>query len=190
MDPSYQPDPKARIDAQYRRIGVTRFVPDIRGARSIVERYKGQPNAEEAVLARTSKGYAGCWVLAMGTNEAANQYVGGVVPLDDRIDLLMKPIGDRPVMWLTVKTLKSSGPYGDAQMQKWNAALVRACARYPNMRVYDWRAEVQDRWYIPDRIHFSTAGYAQRATRIANAFATAFPAGGPPAPGCLVRSTG
>ncbi len=189
MDPTYQPDPAARVDAQYARVGVDDFTADISGARSIVERFEGRPNAEEAVSSRTDRGYDGCWTLALGVNEAANQYVGGVVPLADRIDRLMRHIpADAPVLWLTVRTLVRSGPYGDAQMKKWNAALLDACRRYPHLRVYDWRAEVRSSWYIDDKVHFSTAGYAQRAMRIADALAVAFPADSPSPEGCLVRS--
>jgi peptidoglycan/LPS O-acetylase OafA/YrhL len=189
MDPAYQPNRRARIDAQYARVGVTDFTADISGARSIVEHYKGNPNAEEAVASRTDAGYTGCWTLAMGVNEAANQYVGGVVPPDRRIDLVMRHIPpDTPVLWLTVRTLNSSGPYGDAQMKKWNAALVDACRRYPNIRVYDWRTEVKSSWFVPDRIHYTNKGYTQRAARIADALARAFPADAPPPDTCLVRS--
>jgi peptidoglycan/LPS O-acetylase OafA/YrhL len=189
MDPAYQPDKKARIDRQYRRVGVQDFTADISGARSIVEHYKDNPNAEEAVQSRTDQGYAGCWTLAMGVNEAANQYVGGVVSLDKRIDLVMRHIPrDTPVLWVTVRTLNSGGPYGDPQMQKWNAALVTACERYPNMRVYNWRSEAKSSWYVTDGIHFTTKGYTQRAARIADALAWAFPADGPSPAGCLVRS--
>ena len=189
MDPAYQPDPTARIDAQYKRVGVKDFVADISGARSIVEHYRNKPNAEEAVKARTDRGYAGCWTLAMGVNEAANQYVGGVVPLARRIDLVMRHIPrDSPVLWLTVRTLNRSGPYGDPEMTKWNSALLDACRRYPNLRVYDWRAEAKSSWFVPDKIHFTTAGYTQRAARIADALARAFPAGAPFAQTCVVRS--
>jgi peptidoglycan/LPS O-acetylase OafA/YrhL len=189
MDPAYLPARKARIDRQYKRVGVTDFTADISGARSIVERYQGLPNAEEAVISRTDKGYTGCWTLAMGVNEAANQYVGGVVPLDERIDLVMRHIPtDAPVLWLTVRTLNSSGPYSDAEMQKWNSALVEACHRYPNIRVYDWRAEVKSSWFITDRIHYTTKGYTQRAARIADALARAFPADAPSPDTCLVSS--
>jgi peptidoglycan/LPS O-acetylase OafA/YrhL len=188
VDPAYQPIKKARIAAQYKRIGITDFQADIYGGRSIVETYKGQPNAQEAVNRRLAAGYDGCWVIAMGINEAANQYVGGTYPFDKRIDLLMRPIGDRPVLWLTGRTLRSSGAYGDAQMVKWNKALKAACSRYPNMRVYDWRAEVKRSWFVDDGIHFTAKGYRERAARIADAFARAFPADRPSHPGCIVES--
>jgi len=185
-DPHYLPDPKDRIDSQYGRVGARSVQTDILGARSIVEHYKGQPNAQEAAAKRMDAGYDGCWVLAMGTNEAADVAVGSNVGLDRRIDLLMREIKGQPAMWLTVKTLRPSGPWSEAQMQKWNAALTRACGRYPNMRVYDWAAQVKNAWFIPDGIHFTTPGYRERARRTALALAAAFPAGGGSPAGCLV----
>ena len=116
--------------------------------------------------------------MAMGANEAANQAVGGSVRSNERIDLIMKPIGDHPVLWLTVKTRKTRGPYANREMRKWNAALLDGCRRYPNMRVYDWAGQVDDSWFINDGIHFTTHGYAERGKRIAEALATAFPKDG------------
>jgi peptidoglycan/LPS O-acetylase OafA/YrhL len=180
------PRPGDRVDAQYARVGATGFGKDISGAMSIVETYKGQPNAETRVVERVRGGYEGCWVVAMGINEVANQAVGGVVSLEERIDTVMRHLGSQPVLWTTVRTLRSSGPYADAGMKKWNAALVKACRKYPSMRVYDWRSEVRKEWYIPDGIHFTSDGYRARALRLANALARAFPAAGTPPSGCLV----
>jgi hypothetical protein len=123
----------------------------------------------------------------MGTNEAANQAVGGPVRSEERIDLIMKPIGDHPVLWLTVKTQKTRGPYANREMRKWNAALLDGCRRYPNMRVYDWAGEVEDSWFISDGIHFTTRGYRERGKRIAEALASAFPQQGSSPRECLIR---
>jgi hypothetical protein len=71
-------------------------------------------------------------------------------------------------------------------MQKWNAALVRSCAEHPTMRIYDWASVVSKKWFGPDRIHYTTYGYAQRARRIANALITAFPKSSARSP-CVVR---
>ncbi|HKE68325.1 MAG TPA: acyltransferase family protein [Nocardioidaceae bacterium] len=189
MDPAYGLRPRQRIDAQYHKVGVENVDTDILGARSIVEHYHDQPNAQEATAARMDDGYDGCWVFAMGTNEVANQAVGGVTPLDERIDLLMNEIDGQPAMWLTVKTMLSSGPWANDEMEKWNDALRDACDRYPNLRVYDWASEVHDGWYIPDGIHFTTPGYAQRAKRTARALAVAYPFEGSPSSDCFVTSS-
>ena len=69
-------------------------------------------------------------------------------------------------------------PVQNANMEGWNAALSKACARHPNMRVYDWASEVRDDWFASDGIHFNTRGYRERAARIAKALARAFPKDG------------
>jgi peptidoglycan/LPS O-acetylase OafA/YrhL len=186
MDPDYGLRRGQRIDAQYRKVGAENVDTDILGARSIVEHYHDQPNAAEATASRMNDGYDGCWVFAMGTNEVANQAVGGVVPLDERIDMLMDEIDGQPAMWLTVKTRLSSGPWANEEMAKWNDALRDACERYPNLRVYDWASEVHDGWYIPDGIHFTTPGYVERARRTARALAVAFPFEGSSSDDCFV----
>jgi peptidoglycan/LPS O-acetylase OafA/YrhL len=187
MSSAYQPNKKNWVDAQYRKVGVSDVEIDISGARSVVERWHHLPNAQDAVRSELDRGYQGCWVIAMGTNEAANQAVGGPVRSKERIDLIMKPIGDHPVLWLTVKTKKTRGPYANREMRKWNAALLDGCRRYPNMRVYDWAGEVEDSWFINDGIHFTTRGYAERGKRIAEALARAFPKDGSRPTECLIR---
>ncbi|HUL27138.1 MAG TPA: hypothetical protein VLW44_15385, partial [Streptosporangiaceae bacterium] len=137
-------------------------------------------------------------VLALGTNDTADVYVGSQVGLAARIREMMTVIGRQPVMWVNVKTLVASGPYSEADMLAWNRALIRACARYPNMRVYDWAAVARNSWFIPDGVHYTSRGYAARARRIARALAAAFPQRGPAAsspatgagsqrPACLVH---
>jgi peptidoglycan/LPS O-acetylase OafA/YrhL len=174
---AYLPQARYRIDAQYRDVGVRHVHLDISGARSIVETFHGEPNAYQATASRIAAGYDGCWVFAMGTNDTANQYVGGVVPLGDRIARIMDELHGQPALWLTVRTRLSSGPWAESEMQKWNAALTAAARTYPNLRIYDWASDARDPWYISDGIHFTSEGYRARASLIARALATEFPAG-------------
>jgi len=189
VSPAYLPDASLRLPAQLRRHGVSDIRTDILGARSIVERWHNQPNAQDAVQAQLKRGYRGCWIIAMGTNDSANQAVGGVYSSTQRIDLLMKKLSGQPVLWLTVKSRNKSGAYADSHMQAFDQALLKACSRYPDLRVYDWRAEVQDSWFVDDGIHFTSAGYAQRSRRIADALANAFPADGAASSSCVVSSS-
>jgi len=184
--PAYLPVPGQRIEAQYALVGVTIQHFEISGARSIVETYEGLPNAQEVARAWKQAGYYGCWVLALGTNDTANVFVGSNVGRLERIRLMMSIIGDQPVMWVNVKSLLTSGPYAEQDMALWNAALLDACREYPNMRVFDWASVVKDAWYINDGIHYNTPGYAARSRLIAQALAGAFPGSGSH-PGCLVR---
>jgi peptidoglycan/LPS O-acetylase OafA/YrhL len=176
MSPQFLPDATQRIDAQYQQVGVATVRTEISGARSIVEKYKGQPNAAAIAASLAKKGDVGCWVIAMGTNDAANSAAGSVVGAKARIDSMMAVANGQPVMWPTLKTLINNGPYSNTAMQRFDAALLEACARYPNLRVYDWGAEVQDEWYQRDGIHFTSKGYAERGRHLARALATAFPA--------------
>jgi hypothetical protein len=178
--PAYQPDPQLRIAAQYHRVGVVRFIPQVSGARSIVETWHGFPNAYTVAEQMIRSGYRGCWVLALGTNDTADVAVGSTVGLTARIDEMMSLIGDHPVLWINLKTLLSSGPYSEARMQMWNHALLRACLRYPDMRVYDWAAVARASWFISDGIHYTPQGYAERSRLIADALALAFPETPPP----------
>jgi peptidoglycan/LPS O-acetylase OafA/YrhL/lysophospholipase L1-like esterase len=193
ISPDYLPDPRQRISAQYARVGVTTFIAKISGARSIVETYEGQPNAYTVTEQLVKQGYRGCWVLALGTNDAADVRVGSPVSMATRIKEMMSLIGNQPVMWVNVKSLLFSGPYAETGMLAWNSALIQACASYPNMRVYDWAAAAEDSWFISDGIHYTSPGYAARARLIAQALAQAFPARASPADAghqagsCLVR---
>jgi hypothetical protein len=141
-----------------------------------VETLEGQPNAYTVAQHLLRNGYQGCWVLALGTNDTADVAVGSVVPIGARISRMMSVIGNQPVLWINVKSLLSSGPYAETDMKEWDSALLRACARYPSMRVYDWADVVKTKWFISDGIHFTSAGYAARARDIARALAEAFPA--------------
>ncbi len=171
----YLPDPKQLISAQYARVGATTQHLEVSGARSIYENFEGEPNAQEVAEAWKNEGFKGCWVIAMGTNEAANVAAGSTVTYDDRIDLMMSTIGDEPVIWVNVKSLVPNGPYAAANMVSWDKALREACDRYPNMRIYNWAEDVKDEWFIPDGIHFTSEGYAARGRLIADALLEAFP---------------
>lgn len=185
---SYLPDPGQRLRAQYARVGVRTSHLEITGATSIVETLPGGTNAQTVARRLVNEGFHGCWVIALGTNDSADVYVGSSVTLRQRVARMMAVIGHAPALWVNAKSLVSNGPYSESDMQHWNQALVQACSRYPNMRVYDWASVVKDRWFIPDGIHYYSPGYAARAHLIANALAKAFPAGGPPASGCVVHT--
>ncbi|NHN56466.1 acyltransferase [Calidifontibacter sp. DB0510] len=188
QSPNYLPNPADRIKAQLQRVGVTTFYPEISGARSIIETWQGQPNAQSVADKYLTAGYNGCWILALGTNDAANLYTGGA-DYPTRIAAMMSKIpSDQPVLWVNTKSLVKSGYYSAAHNVDWSNSLQQACAQYPNMRVYDWASEVQDQWFIDDNIHFNTPGYRERSRRIAHALAVGVPARGASPKACLVSS--
>ena len=184
--PSYLPDPAQRLDAQFARVGVTSQHIEISRARSIVETLAGQANAYDVARQLVAQGFRGCWVLALGTNDTANIYAGSTIGRMARIERMMSVVGDQPVMWVNLKSLLTSGPYAEANMQLWDRTLMQACARYPNMRVFDWASKINDSWFISDEVHYTSTGYAQRARLTANALVHAFPTSGK-SQGCVVH---
>ena len=182
----FLPNSDERLAARYRAVGVERFFPEISGARSMVETLGGEPNAAEIVSVRRATGYRGCYVLALGTNDPANTR-GDVARLGARIDSMIAKMGSNRTLWTTTKTMRAEGPYQNANMLHWNQAVVQACARHPNMRVYDWASEVEDAWFLRDGVHFNGNGCRERAARLARAVARAFPRDAAPASECVVH---
>jgi len=185
ISPAYLPNPAQRLAAQYHDVGVRAVRTNISGARSVVEVLPGQVNGYDAARAIYQSGFRGCWVLALGTNDTADVAVGSQVGLMSRIQRMMAAAHGLPVLWVNLRSLLASGPYSEANMQTWDATLLRACARYPSMRVFDWAGLARAKWYISDGIHFTSAGYAVRGRDIARALAEAFPRDGQRT-GCVV----
>jgi|HubBroStandDraft_1064217.scaffolds.fasta_scaffold05952_3 peptidoglycan/LPS O-acetylase OafA/YrhL len=176
--PDYLPDAAQRLGAQYHDVGVRQVRTAISGARSIVEVLPGQLNGYQIARDLVRSGFRGCWVIALGTNDTANVAVGSSVGFTTRINEMMSVARGEPVMWVNVKSLLAYGPYAESNMEAWNAALLRACGRYPNLRIFDWAAVARTSWFISDGIHYTSQGYAARAQLIARALAEAFPSTG------------
>ena len=169
------PDPAQQLPARYSDVGVRHLRIDASGGRSIVETLPGQVNGYNVALSWWNQGYRGCWVFALGTNDAANVAAGSSVGMMARIQEMMSVAHGEPVMWVNTVTQLSSGPYAEANEQLWDDTLVQALARYPNMRIFDWASVAQPSWFLSDGIHYNSAGCAVRAQAIADALANAFP---------------
>lgn len=174
-------EPSERLDAQYWRVGVERVVIESAGGRSLREHREGRENGLQVARRLRASGHRGCWVVALGTNDAATvaRGGGGVAAMTSRVEALMAVIGVDPVLWVDAATAGARGWYSD--MGPWNEALERALAVYPNARVYRWSADARPGWFQRDGIHYTRAGSAARARLIADALVEAFP--GMPAPG-------
>ena len=186
VSPDYLPNPADRITARYEDVGVRTVRIDISGGRSVVEVLPGQVNGYDAAQDMTRQGFRGCWVIALGTDDTADVAAGSEVGLGTRIARMMSAARGEPVLWVNIRTLVSSGPYAEPNMARFDRALLAACARYPNLRIFDWAAVARRKWFISDGIHYTSAGYAARAQQIADALARAFPLGGH-SQGCVVR---
>jgi hypothetical protein len=178
VSPQWLPDPAQRLAAQYRDVGVRHAWINASGGRSIVEEMPDQANGYTIATKWDHQGFHGCWVFALGTNDTANVSVGSNFGLTARIDEMMSAAHGQPVMWVNTQTDLSSGPWSEANMQRWNHALLQAARHYPNMRIFNWSAMVKPSWHLSDGIHYTSAGYAIRARAIAHALARAFPADG------------
>lgn len=176
ISPAVLKNPDDRIDAQYRRVGVTDVDLQISGARSIIETLPGQINAYDVAASIKRAGYHGCWVFALGVTDTANIAAGSGPGRLVRIQKMMDLVAGDPVMWLTTRTYVKDGPWSENSMLLWNAALDQAVPMYQNLHLFDWAAVVQRGWYAGDAIHYTVEGYTQRAHLIADALATIFPA--------------
>jgi hypothetical protein len=175
ISPANLPDPAQRLPARYADVGVKHLLIDASGGRSIVEELPGQVNGYLVARAWWHQGYRGCWVFALGTNDAANVAVGSSVGLMGRIKEMMSVAHGEPVLWVNTVTQLNSGPWSQANEQLWDNTLIRALAMYPNMRIFNWAAVAQPGWFLSDGIHYDTLGCAIRAEAIAHALARAFP---------------
>ena len=173
----YLPSEDDRIAVQYGRVGATTQHLEVAVARSIYETSDGVANAQDVAHAWKAQGFDGCWVFALGTNDAVSVAAGSEMTAADRIGAMMDIARGEPAIWINLKSLAPSGPTANANMESWDRALLAACDRYPNMRVYDWASQAQDQWYAEDGVHFTAEGNAERAADVAAALLAAFPAG-------------
>lgn len=169
------PSPTDRMTPQYRRVGAKKVYLDAANGRAVVEPAGGRPSGLEAIDDQRRRGHDGCWVIALGANDAARIAEGSHISADRRIDLVMHRLAGRPVLWPTVRTGDGALPhYADAHMRAFNAALRRAAHRYPNLRVYDFAAHTDRSWYV-DGVHYTPDAMIQRNRLLATALATSFP---------------
>lgn len=166
--------------AQYRRVGATTFTLDAVSGRTIVG--GPSPDAEHAVASQLAAGKRGCWVIAMGVNDAGAISTGSSISAGERIDRIMRQLQGQPVLWPTVASSNPSNrAFDSAAMATVNTALRNATTRYQNLSVVDWAAAAQPAEFT-DGIHYTAAGTADRNRRFADALAVAYPPGAGAAP--------
>ena len=173
---AYINDREGRISSRFAATGVRTLRLENSGGRSVVEHLDRQEGGETVARRIRRSGFHGCWVIALGTNDAANVAHGSGYGYTERIDRMMAIIGDDPVLWVDAKTLRKNGDYAGANMRMFDQALTKAHARYPALAVYEWSDVVADDWFQGDGIHLTTTGAAYRAALIPAALAEAFPA--------------
>jgi lysophospholipase L1-like esterase len=175
FDPAMVGGESETAAAQYRVVGVDAVFPDNDGGRSIIETLPGQINAQDVAAAVKANGYEECWVLMIGTNDAANIAAGASTGAESRIRAMMSIIGDDPVLWVDTVTQRTDDEYRNASMLAWNQVLYRVVAEYTNARVFRWYDVVRPEWFRNDGIHYTVEGSAQRARLTAQSLVTFFP---------------
>ena len=156
-------------------IGVTDLQVEVSGGRSIVETLAGQENAVTVAQRFRDAGFAGCWVIAIGTNDAANIAAGAARQADERIVAVMSVVGDDPVLWIDAASVATTGFWATPNIEAWDRVLAADIAAYPSARIAPWSGYVRPEWFESDGIHITAAGAAARAEFVANALAVGFP---------------
>lgn len=149
-------------------------------------------------ISKSTRNGIGCWVIALGTNDAArtiqrddNNLSGAMSRYRTKhfeftIDRLMKRLGDRLAIWVdtSVSATVTTPPYLPEGAAEWNAALNTVAKRYPNMVIVRWTELIalHPDWYDPSGYHYTTFGNLRRAEFVA---ATVDSIGRPSRPGIL-----
>ena len=176
ISPDYLPDPAQRLGARYAAVGVRHLKIDASGGRSIVEELPGQVNGYKVASAWQSQGYRGCWVFALGTNDAANVAAGSTIGLMARIDQMMAVAHGQPVMWVNTRHAADQRTVG--QLRTSRPGTRRWSRRWPSTRTCGSSTGRRSRsraGSCPTAIHYNSPGCAIRAKAIADALARAFP---------------
>ncbi len=170
-------DPELRLDLQYDRVGVNYAFIELAGGRSLHEHREGRETGPMVARRLLDEVNIDCWVIALGTNDAANVARDSTVPsMATRIEYMMRLVGEDPVLWVDTVTRLDRGYWSNEHMRAWNTELRRTLGRYSNAKIYRWSDDVELDWFVTDGIHYTTEGYTARASRVADALADAFPA--------------
>ncbi len=173
---SWLPGPEHNIQVRLRAVGVENVNVSVSGGRSTVERIADwQENAVEAATAIRQSGFVGCWIVMIGTNDAANVAAGSAVGHAERIDRMMSVVAPDPVLWVDARTQRTTGAYSNVNMQSFNHELDVALYRWPSLRAYYWSDAVLDDWFQHDGIHYTKDGSAWRSAMTAQALVDRFP---------------
>jgi hypothetical protein len=112
-------------------------------------------------------------VIALGTNDMISrpelwypQYV---------IDLVMAETRNLPVLWVNTEFSALGRRDWISRSVRFNKALVKAQARWPQLRIADWNTSFTPKAssrFIADGVHLTVSGYKTRATFTVNALRT------------------
>lgn len=164
----------------FKGAGVETVNYDVYGGRSFIEGNAGT-NGMDA-LERI--GDQDCYVITMGTNDAANEATGSGVDAKTRIEKVLSKVGDKPVYWMSPVIAKkaSVNGYGPEAADKFTNALKDVAKDHDNLHVIDMKANMErdagknglpsntEDWFGEDGIHYPTGAVGKwRAQQAADA---------------------
>lgn len=170
-DPAILPDEADRMVEQYKAVaGVQEVRDDSVVGRGVLEPGQGTTSGEAALQAAEAVSPApDCYVVALGTNDAANINGGSTATAADRIAKVLAVTGDKPVIWPTVKVSEATG-FASAAAE-FNTALSTAAVEHPTLKVLDWASTAPEDMLASDGMHYTADGTKARVTAIAEALA-------------------
>lgn len=105
-----------------------------------------------------------CWVIALGTNDAASP---SRPDKSERIDILSAEIGKDRALWVNVAMDSRTRPnYNGLNAFAWNTLLIEK-----GLTVFNWAQATQPGWFNKDGIHYNNEGNRWRSAWIAYAAA-------------------
>lgn len=163
------------LAARLADIGVEDLWFDADGGRSLVERVGPQENAVEVAQRFLDTGFDGCWLIAVGTNDAANIDAGSAVGVRTRVERLLDVVGDDSVLWFDAATTASTGHWAVANMRNWNVELRAVVEQRPNVFVVPWSSIARPEWFLADGIHHDATGLDARVGAYADSLVLFLP---------------
>lgn len=174
-------NPEDNAEKVYLSTGAEKVTNSSFGARATNQGFKEYPAGNDSLRQILAEGIMddSCFVIALGTNDAANMNVYGGTDYDTHIRTTMDIIGPKfPVLWITTVVNPQGAPrwYDKEVMDAWNAELYRQQKHYPNMWVYPWDKDVLPEWFLTgDGVHYNPIGNTERSHRFAQAVINAWP---------------
>lgn len=112
-------------------------------------------------------------VIALGTNDMISRTESWYPKYV--IDLVMAQTRDLPVLWVNTKFSALGRRDWISRSVRFNKALVKAQARWPQLRIADWNTSFTPKAssrFIADGVHLTVSGYKTRASFSVNALRT------------------
>lgn len=165
------------VTARLIEIGVADVRFEVSGGRSIVETLPGQINGVDAIRNLQGAGFNGCWVIVLGTNDAANISAGSNATAQNRVNSIVDALAGESALWINASTTTTSGHWARANILAWNADLLALLSGQSSVALADWdRVNSSNAWIGSDGIHPNATGLAARAQFIADNLRVFYPA--------------